>query len=80
MSSARIAIINQAFGKFDKTGDGVIALDDLKGVYNARCHPKFQSGEKSEEQILREFLDVFDQGVKDGKVNIYLNPNNIVET
>lgn len=68
MSHTRISIIDQAFGKFDKTGDNVISVDDLRGVYSARQHPKVQSGEKTEDQVLREFLDVFDSGNKDGKV------------
>jgi Ca2+-binding EF-hand superfamily protein len=72
MSQTRISIIDQAFGKFDKTGDNVISVDDLRGVYSARQHPKFLSGEKTVDQVLREFLDVFDSGNKDGKVILIL--------
>ncbi|XP_052105627.1 calcyphosin-like protein isoform X3 [Mytilus californianus] len=68
MSQTRISIINEAFAKFDKTGDGVITLEDLKGVYSVKHHPKYLNGEMTEDQILRTFLDVFDQGVKDGTV------------
>lgn len=32
MSQSRINIINEAFKKLDKTGDGVITVDDLKYV------------------------------------------------
>ena len=31
MSKARVDIIMKAFVKLDKTGDGVITVDDLKG-------------------------------------------------
>lgn len=59
----------QAFRKLDKTGDGVITVDDLRGVYNVRHHPKFQNGEWTEDQIFRKFLDSFDSpNDKDGKV------------
>jgi len=59
----------QAFRKLDKTGDGVITVDDLRGVYNVRHHPKFQNGEWTEDQIFRKFLDSFDSpDDKDGKV------------
>lgn len=30
MSESRKRIVNEAFKKLDKTGDGVITLDDLK--------------------------------------------------
>ncbi|CAG2202227.1 calcyphosin-like protein [Mytilus edulis] len=68
MSQTRISIINEAFKKFDKNGDGVISVADLKGVYNAKHHPKYKSGQMTEDEVFREFLDVFDHGVKDGKV------------
>ena len=31
MSTSRIAIIDKAFAKLDKTGDGIITTEDLKG-------------------------------------------------
>ncbi len=33
-------MIDKAFLKFDKDGSGVITGADLRGVYNAKCHPK----------------------------------------
>lgn len=32
----------QAFRKLDKTGDGVITIEDLREVYNAKHHPKYR--------------------------------------
>lgn len=62
----------QAFRKLDKTGDGVITIKDLRGVYNATCHPKYQNGEWSEDQVFRTFLDNFDSPYdKDGKVKTH---------
>ena len=59
----------QAFRKLDKTGDGVITVEDLKGVYNPKHHPKYQNGEWTEDQVFRTFLDSFDSPYdKDGKV------------
>ena len=37
MSDIRIRVINEAFQKADKTGDGVITVEDLK-VENIRNH------------------------------------------
>lgn len=71
MSQARLAMIDKAFGKMDKTGDCIITLEDLKNVYTAREHPKFKSGEKTEDDILTDFLHNFEggRGNLDGKVN-----------
>uniref|UniRef100_A0A8C7Z8F1 Calcyphosine-like b n=1 Tax=Oryzias sinensis TaxID=183150 RepID=A0A8C7Z8F1_9TELE len=69
MSRARLEVVMQAFRKMDKTGDGVITVEDLRGVYNAKYHPKYQNGELSEDQVFRTFLDSFDSPYdKDGKV------------
>lgn len=69
MSKPRKEVVMQAFRKLDKTGDGVITIEDLRGVYNAKCHPKYQNGEWSEDQVFRTFLDNFDSPYdKDGKV------------
>lgn len=69
MSQARKSIIEQAFKKLDKTGDGVITVDDLKGVYNVKSHPKFLSGEMTQDQIFKLFLQTFEaKDHVDGKV------------
>ena len=59
-----------AFNKLDKTGDGIVTLDDLKGVYNTRSHPEFQNGTKTEKELLEGFLKKFEkEGSVDGKVD-----------
>ncbi|KAL5020375.1 hypothetical protein ScPMuIL_003267 [Solemya velum] len=68
MSAARVKIIEQAFQKLDKTGDEVITVEDIKGVYKVTNHPKFQNGEMDETQCLQEYLNTFDSKDKDGKV------------
>lgn len=71
MSKARKEVVMQAFRKLDKSGDGVITIEDLRGVYNAKCHPKYQNGEWTEDQVFRTFLDNFDSPYdRDGKVII----------
>ncbi|KAF5399755.1 Calcyphosine [Paragonimus heterotremus] len=59
MNKARMDIVNRAFVKLDKTKDGVIKVDDLKGVYNCKKHPKYLNGEKTEDEIFIEFLRTF---------------------
>lgn len=69
MSAARLNLIKQAFKKMDKTGDGVVTVHDLRGVYNAHQHPKYQNGELTEEQIFLLFLKNFDSpNNPDGKI------------
>ena len=61
MNDRRKSQVLLAFARFDKDGSGIINIEDLKGVYNARQHPDVRSGKKSEEDVLYEFLDTFEQ-------------------
>ncbi|TMS35939.1 hypothetical protein L596_003224 [Steinernema carpocapsae] len=70
MTQARLNLIDKAFQKLDKTGDGVVTVADMEGVYEHRRHPQFISGEKTKEQIFEQFLKNFEVGGHvDGKVN-----------
>ncbi len=69
MSPLRKRLIKEAFQKMDKTGEGEITVEDLRSVYSVKSHPRYISGEETEEQILEQFLTVFEQdGLVDGKV------------
>jgi calcyphosin len=76
LSQARLDAIDAAFAKMDKTGDGQITLEDLRGVYDASQHPQFLSGELTEDQVFRLFMDTFDTpGQGDGIItkNEFIN-------
>lgn len=61
MSDKRKNIVTLAFKRFDRDGNGFINLEDLKGRYNASQHPDVKMGKKTEEDVLYEFLDTFEQ-------------------
>ena len=69
MNSSRKSLVTQAFNKLDRTGDSLITVEDLKGVYNVKKHPKYLNGEWTEDQCLGQFLNSFDSDDKDGKVS-----------
>ncbi|EDW42394.1 calcyphosin-like protein isoform X2 [Drosophila sechellia] len=70
MPQSRLNIIDQAFDKMDRDEDGVITIQDLKNVYSVKENSMYQSGEKSEDEILTEFLHNFEggRGNLDGKI------------
>lgn len=69
MTEDRVAVVEEAFGVLDESGDGVVTLEDVKDKYDASGHPRVQSGEATEEEILLKFLGRFEGNTKeDGKV------------
>ena len=68
LNAKRQAMVDKAFLKFDKNGDGCITAADLRGVYNCSMHPKVQSGEMTEDEVFLEFLQSFGDRNRDGKV------------
>jgi len=60
MSASRKALVERAFHLIDKTGDGILAIEDIKGTYNAKNHPDVRMGKKTEDEVLGEFLSTFE--------------------
>lgn len=59
-------MIDKAFLKFDRDGNGIIDSNDLRGVYNVSLHPKVKKGEMTIDQVFMEFLSNFNDANKDG--------------
>jgi Ca2+-binding EF-hand superfamily protein len=60
MTAPRLTLVRKAFAKLDRNNNGVVDLEDIKGVYNAKQHPDVKLGKKTEEEVLIEFLDTFE--------------------
>ena len=60
MNDFRKKIVMAAFKKIDRDGSGILDINDIKGVYNARSHPEVKSGKKTEDEILGEFIETFE--------------------
>ena len=59
MNDFRKNLVNIVFNKLDVNGNGEISFDELQAKYNARNHPEVLSGRKREEEVLKEFMDTF---------------------
>eukprot|EP01137_Pigoraptor_chileana_P019051 Opistho-2@79522 len=69
MSEQRKSLVRKAFVKLDANKNGIIELDDIRKFYNAKRHPRVVSGECTEDEIMMQFLNVFDCVVRDGRVS-----------
>ena len=60
MNKFRTNLALKAFKQLDRTGDGIVDLDDIRGTYNASHHPDVRSGKRTENEVLTEFLETFE--------------------
>ncbi|KAL4465956.1 hypothetical protein ABPG74_004193 [Tetrahymena malaccensis] len=61
MNKFRLDLVLAVFAKLDRNRNGVIEVDDILGVYDASKHPDVRSRKKTEEEVLGDFLDTFEQ-------------------
>lgn len=45
----RLKLVEKAFEKLDRNGNGIIEVEDIMGVYNAKKHPAVVEGRKTEQ-------------------------------
>jgi hypothetical protein len=74
LNERRTQLVLAAFKVLDADSNNVIELSDIRAKYSAVEHPDVLAGRKTADEVLREFLDTFDGGEKDGKVH----PNEFV--
>jgi Ca2+-binding EF-hand superfamily protein len=67
MNGQRQAIAKKAFAIMDRDKSGQLDLNDIRQTYNAKQHPDVKAGKKTEDEILNEFLDTFEDHFCDMK-------------
>ena len=60
MNDFRKGYALKAFAIMDKDKSGTLDINDIRQVYNAKDHPDVKSGKKTEDEILMEFLETFE--------------------
>jgi Ca2+-binding EF-hand superfamily protein len=70
ITQTRLAMIHQAFRKFDHNSNGFVPLEDLHSGYDSLKHPDVTSGKRLASQVHREFVDNFTVADSHGKVSI----------
>jgi len=60
MNDYRKEFVEKAWDKIDRDHIGVLEISDIKGLYDASQHPLVIFGKKSEDEILKEFLETFE--------------------
>eukprot|EP00825_Cyclidium_porcatum_P039384 TRINITY_DN4760_c0_g1_i4.p1 TRINITY_DN4760_c0_g1~~TRINITY_DN4760_c0_g1_i4.p1 ORF type:complete len:383 (-),score=93.00 TRINITY_DN4760_c0_g1_i4:142-1290(-) len=61
MSDMRKNLLIQAFSKLDKNQSGKVDFKAIKDMFVASNHPDIKFQKKTEEEVIGEFIDTFDQ-------------------
>eukprot|EP00826_Nyctotherus_ovalis_P040903 TRINITY_DN4066_c0_g1_i4.p1 TRINITY_DN4066_c0_g1~~TRINITY_DN4066_c0_g1_i4.p1 ORF type:complete len:588 (-),score=139.90 TRINITY_DN4066_c0_g1_i4:411-2174(-) len=55
----RKKLVEMAFDTLDKQGAGIVSVEDVMGAYSPLDHPLVRLKKKTEEQVLKEFIETF---------------------
>jgi hypothetical protein len=53
-------MVVKVYKSIDINGDGVLDISDIKDKYDASKHPDVKSGKKTQNEVLKEFLETFE--------------------
>lgn len=67
MNAGRAAICKKAYAIMDSDKSGQLDINDIRQTYNAKQHPDVKAGKKTEDEVLTEFLDTFEDHFCDMK-------------
>tara|TARA_B110001450_G_scaffold250568_1_gene269436 strand:- start:155 stop:1399 length:1245 start_codon:yes stop_codon:yes gene_type:complete len=79
MNDFRKNFCKKAYAIMDSDHSGTLDINDIRQTYNAKQHPDVKSGKKTEDEILGEFLDTFEdhfasikghEDARDGKITL----------
>jgi len=69
MNDRRLKLVRLAYKCLDKNADGQVTFADIQAAYDASHHPEVLSGKMTEEEVLKDFIQMWD---KDGDGDITL--------
>ena len=70
LNPRRLDMVHQAYAVLDKDGSGQVTIDDIRIAYDVSFHPDFQSGRKTADEVLSDFMTVWETHKRDGIVTI----------
>ena len=70
LNERRRNMVHQAYRVLDKDGSGQVTLEDIRIAYDVSFHPDFQSGRKTRDEILSDFMQVWETHKRDHIVTI----------
>ena len=70
LNERRLDMVHQAYKVLDKDGSGQVTIEDIKIAYDVSFHPDFQSGRKTRDEVLSDFMQVWETHKRDHIVTI----------
>jgi Ca2+-binding EF-hand superfamily protein len=70
LNERRVDMVHMAYKVLDKSGDGLVTIEDVLQAYDCSYHPDFLSGKKTERQVIEDFMSVWETYKKDGIVTV----------
>jgi Ca2+-binding EF-hand superfamily protein len=67
MNPFRKNVAAKCYKLMDKDNSGALDINDIRQGYNAKMNPEVQQGKKTEDEVLAEFLDTFEDHFADCK-------------
>ena len=65
LNQRRLDMVHQAYRVLDKDGSGQVTIDDIRIAYDVSFHPDFQSGRKTADEVLSDFMTVWETHKRD---------------
>ena len=69
LSAFRKELVDMAFARLDRTGDGVITVEDLESSYDVSQLPAVAAGKMTPRQALEKFMGQWDDRNHDGVIS-----------